>query len=169
MDAQIERHQPLITARLVFKLKEFPPPPTISARMEFPSISVPRQYERSPTPDEVRTSSEYSSTPKRRYTISKSNDVDLDSTARRAATPTKRPTPINTQRTVTFGGVDDDMGSPLMTDESDGLDSEEDGKVSTKVPKPPGTVGRPQSGGYNLQDKLGWNDTTYQSILVSFC
>ena len=64
------------------------------------------------------------------------------------------------------------MDSPQtpMAEENDGLnpelDSEEDG---TKVLKPPGTVGRPQSGGYNLQDKLGWNDTTYQSILVSFC
>ena len=60
------------------------------------------------------------------------------------------------------------MDSPLtpMAEENDGLNSEEDG---TKVPKPSGTVGRPQSGGYNLQDKLGWNDTTYQSILVSFC
>jgi hypothetical protein len=71
---------------------------------------------------------------------------------------------------VAFGkGVAEDKGSPLtsISDESDGLESEEDGNVSTKVPKPPGTVGRPQSGGYNLQDKLGWNDTTYQSILVS--
>ena len=65
MDAQIERHQPLITARLVFELKASSPPPIISARMEFPSISVPQQYERSPTP-EIKTSSEYSSTPKRR-------------------------------------------------------------------------------------------------------
>ena len=64
------------------------------------------------------------------------------------------------------------MGSPLTptSDENDGLDSEEDSEnVNTKVPKPPGMVGRPQSGGYNLQDKLGWNDMTYQSILVSFC
>jgi hypothetical protein len=68
-------------------------------------------------------------------------------------------------------GVDEDIGSPLTkptTDENNGLHSEEDGKVSTKVPKPTRMVGRPQSGGYNLQDKLGWNDTTYQSILVSF-
>lgn len=66
--------------------------------------------------------------------------------------------------------MDKDMGSPLMptSDVNDGLDSEEDG-VNTKVPKPPGMVGHPQSGRYNLQDKLGWNDTTYQSILVSFC
>jgi len=62
---------------------------------------------------------------------------------------------------------EDMMESPLMPmpDENNILYSEEDG---SKVPKPQGTVGHPQSGGYNLQDKLGWNDTTYQSILVSF-
>jgi hypothetical protein len=62
-----------------------------------------------------------------------------------------------------------DIQSPLTPTpgESDELESEEDGEVSAKVRKPPGTVGRPQSGGYNLQDKLGWNDITYQSIVVS--
>ena len=65
-------------------------------------------------------------------------------------------------------GLDSPL-TPTSDEDGDGLDSGGDGNVSTKVPKPPGTVGRPQSGGYNLQDKLGWNDTTYQSILVSFC
>ena len=64
--------------------------------------------------------------------------------------------------------IDIDIGSPLTpTTDSDELDSEEDGGVGKKVPKPSGMAGRPQSGGYNLQDKLGWNDTTYQRILVS--
>jgi hypothetical protein len=149
MDAQIDRHQPLITARLVFAPKALPPPPIISARKEFPPISVTQQYERSPTP-EVRTSRKYSSTP--------NSDVDLGTTSR-----SRRPTPINT-RAVAFKDVD--MGSPLTPTPAE-LDSEEDGEASTKIPKPPGTVGRPQSGGYNLEEKLGWNDTTYKSILVS--
>ena len=148
MDAQIDRHQPLITARLVFAPKVSPPPPIISARMEFPSISIPQQYERSPTP-EVR--------PPR-------------TTSRRAATPARRPTPINTQRAENpEEDIDLDLGSPLTPTpgDSEELDSEEDGESSTKVPKPSGMAGRPQSSGYNLQDKLGWNDTTYQRILVS--
>ena len=129
MDAHIDRHQPLITARLIFAPKAFPPPPIISAWMEFPLILVPQQYERSPTP-EVRT---------------------------------RRPPPINTERAVALEGPE----SPLTPapDESNERDSED---VSTKIQKPLGMVGRPQSGGYNLQDKLGWNDTTYQSIVVSF-
>jgi len=148
MDAQIDRHQPLITARLVFAPKVSPPPPIISARMEFPSISIPQQYERSPTP-EVR--------PPR-------------TTSRRAATPARRPTPINTQRAENpEEDIDLDLGSPLTPTpgDSEELDSEEDGESSTKVPKPSGMAGRPQSSGYNLQDKLGWNDMTYQRILVS--
>ena len=65
--------------------------------------------------------------------------------------------------------MDTQFESPLTPTpgESDELESEEDREVSAKVRKPPGTVGCPQSGGYNLQDKLGWNDITYQSILVS--
>ena len=155
MDAQIHRHQPLITARFVFPPKALPPPPIISARMEFPSISVLQLHERSPTPEARKCStSRHATTPTRRPT------------PRRAATP-RRPTPINTQRAVAF---DNNIGpesplTPKTEESSDDTDSESRG--STKVPKPPGTVGRPQSGGYNLQDKLGWNDTTYQSIQVS--
>jgi hypothetical protein len=139
MDAQIDRHQPLITARLVFVPKAFPPPPIISARMEFPSINIPQQHERSPTP-EVRTPRKHFLTP-------------------------RRPTPIHTQKAVAFED-DDNMESPLTSVTSD-EESEKDGEDSTKVPKPPGSVGRPQSGGYSLQDTLGWNDTTYQSVQVS--
>ena len=63
---------------------------------------------------------------------------------------------------------DDNMGSPLsgLSDE-DELESEEDVGTRKKIPKPPGEAGRPQSGGYNLQEKLNWNDRTYDSIVVS--
>ena len=62
----------------------------------------------------------------------------------------------------------DDMGSPLsgLSDE-DELESEEDVGTRKKIPKPPGEAGRPQSGGYSLQEKLNWNDRTYDSIVVS--
>ena len=89
-------------------------------------------------------------------------DVDLETTHKRAAS--RRPTPIDTQRTVAF---EDDSPLTPLSDEDDELESEEDGEVSTKIPKPPGEAGRPQSGGYRLQEKLGWNEITYQSITVS--
>ena len=56
-----------------------------------------------------------------------------------------------------------DFGSPLSSlsdDECNELESEDE-EVNTKIPKPPGEAGHPHSGGYNLQDKLGWNDRTY--------
>lgn len=137
MDAQINRHLPLITARLVFAPKPSHPPPIITARMEFPSISF---LQRSPTP-EART------------------------TRSRASTP-RHPTPINTRSTVAFED-NQDLGSPLTSVSSENEVESEEGENSTRIPKPPGTVGRPQSGGYSLQDKLGWNDMTYQSIIVS--
>ena len=65
---------------------------------------------------------------------------------------------------------DGDLGSPLMSlsDEDNKLESEEDGEVnSTKIPKPPGEAGCPQSGGYNLQEKLGLNNKIYESMIVS--
>jgi hypothetical protein len=62
-----------------------------------------------------------------------------------------------------------DTESPLssLSDEGEEAGSEEEREVSKKVPKPSGEAGRPQSGGYNLQDKLNWNDRTYETIIVS--
>jgi hypothetical protein len=167
MDDQIERHQPLITARLIFGPKAFPPPPIIAARMEFPFISVPQQHERSPTP-EIRTPRKHSLAPKRQHPTSK-----IASTSNRSSTPRRHTVDLQTtprRASTPHVAFEDyvDPGSPLtdLPDE-DEHESEEDGEVSKKIPKPAGSAGRPQSGGYNLQDKLTWNDITYESIMVS--
>jgi hypothetical protein len=165
MDDQIERHQPLITARLVFAPKAFPPPPIIASRMEFPFISVPHQYERSPTP-EIRTPRKNSLTSKRQHPTSK---IASGSTSNRSSTPQRHTTPRATTPRHAASENYVDSGSPLteLSDEGNELESEDEGEVSIKIPKPPGSAGRPQSGGYNLQDKLTWNDITYDSIMVS--
>jgi hypothetical protein len=168
MDAQIGRHQPLITARLVFAPKTFSPPPIITARMEFPSISIPSLTPKKRHTTPKSTSSRYSTprrdtTPKRKQAPESDMDVDSETRPKRASTPT-----IDT-RFVAFEKYVD-LGSPLSplpNKEGDELESVEDGEVSKKIPKPPGEVGRPQSGGYNLQEKLSWNDKTYESIIVS--
>jgi hypothetical protein len=163
MDAHIERHQPLITARLIFAPKSLPPPPIITARMEFPLFSIPR--ERSLTP-ERHTTPKRAPTPKRHPT------------PQRNATPTRNRLQRNSMAFENSMDVDHDpdapesgdLGSPLtsLSDEDRELESEEDGEVNgTKISKPPGEAGRPQSGGYNLQEKLGWNDKTYGSVIVS--
>ena len=52
MDAQIEIHLPLITHRITFAPKAFPPPAMITARMEFPAVTIsPRDLTPPPTPD----------------------------------------------------------------------------------------------------------------------
>ena len=56
------------------------------------------------------------------------------------------------------------FGSPLSSLSE--LESEH-GELIQKIPKPPGEAGHPHSGGYNLQNKLGWNNKTYESIIVS--
>jgi hypothetical protein len=47
-------------------------------------------------------------------------------------------------------------------------DDEEDRQLTNKIPKPPGEAGRPASGGFNLEEALGWPKGTYQKILVSY-
>jgi hypothetical protein len=168
MDAQIASHQPLITPRINFATKAFPPPPIITARMEFPSFSIPQHRERSTTP---ATPEKHPSTPKRYTTTPKRT-----STSKRHAMPQHDAASTGKQRpqgtSVAFMDVDSDtsqiengdFGSPLSSLSE--LESEH-GALNQKIPKPPGEAGRPHSGEYNLQDKLGWNDKTYESIIVS--
>lgn len=97
-------------------------------------------------------------------------DIDHDRDSDTATTPKRRSTPRRSPGISVTLENDGDVGSPLtaLSDENSEHESEEDGEVSsTKIPKPPGEAGRPQSGGYNLQDKLGWNDKTYESVMVS--
>src|SRR5271156_5946783 len=161
MDAHIERHQPLITARLVFGARESPPTPIITARMEFPSFSIPQNRERSMTPNPM-TSGKRASTPKRHSTPKRA------SIPKRHATPQRGAAPSTARRRGTSVAFED-MGSPLssLSDEEDELESEGDIETSKKIPKPQGEVGRPHSGGYSLQEALDWNDKTYDSVMVS--
>lgn len=185
MDAQFERHQPLITARLIFAPKVLPPPPIITARMEFPPFNIP-QY-RSPTPEtpgkhsstKRHTTPKHASTSKRNSTPQRdaignsvafeNMDVDSDTTSQQTSTSKRQATPRRLGGTSVTFEIDQDLGSPLSSlSDDDGLESEKDEEINNKtIPKPPGEAGRPQSGGYNLQDKLGWNDSTYEIIVVS--
>ncbi|SJL08829.1 uncharacterized protein ARMOST_12200 [Armillaria ostoyae] len=53
---------------------------------------------------------------------------------------------------------DDNPSGSILGD--DGVD-DEDVKI---IPKPPGEPGRPKSGGYNLEQALGWPDAIYQQV-----
>jgi hypothetical protein len=72
------------------------------------------------------------------------------------------------RQTTPFNNVDEESDS---TDESNLPDSPESENKATlplaKIPKPPGEAGRKNSGGFNLQEVLGWNDNKYKKFLVS--
>lgn len=136
MDAQIESHQPLITPRIIFATKAFPPPPSITARIEFPPFSIPQHHEQSTTP---AAPEEHSSTPKR-HTIPKCTSTPNRhttpkhaSTSRRHAMPQQNAASTGKQRpqgtSVVFMNVDSDTSQ--------------------------------------IENKLGWNNRTYESIIVS--
>ena len=97
-------------------------------------------------------------------------NMNVDHASDTATTPKRCSTPRISQGISVTLEDDGDVGSPLtsLSDEDGELESEEDGEVnSTKIPKLPGEAGCPQSGGYNSQEKLGWNDKTYESVIVS--
>ena len=83
MDAQIESHQPLITPRIIFATKAFPPPPIITAWMEFPPFSIPQHHERSTTP---AAPEECPSTPKRHTTPKHTSTPNRHTTPKHAST-----------------------------------------------------------------------------------
>jgi hypothetical protein len=59
--------------------------------------------------------------------------------------------------------MDEDAGKSEASDEVTGGE----GVGGVLIPKPKGDVSRPGRGGYNLCKKLGWNQKTYDSVLVS--
>src|SRR5882757_8929553 len=95
-------------------------------------------------------------------------DVDRDSDT--ATTPKRRSTPRRSPGISVALENDGDPGSPLtaMSDEDGEPESEEDGEVnSTKIPKPPGEAGGPESGEDHLQNKLVSNDKVYEGVIVN--
>ena len=146
MDAQIEGHLPLITQRITFAPKAFPPPPVITARMEFPAITISHR-DFTPLSLDTKTGSKRRATPRRETT----------------PRPEKIPRQENTPRhSVTFDDyADTGPLSPLTTDTEDKEDQ------SGKIRKPRGGSGRPGGKGYNLQIELGWNDLAYNNVVVS--
>jgi len=57
--------------------------------------------------------------------------------------------------------------SPLPSESSlSSLDGDEES--SNKIPKPTGEVGQPGHGGYNLEEQMGWGETGFKKLQVSF-
>ena len=54
------------------------------------------------------------------------------------------------------------------TDDDDEADAFVPKSKKGKIPKPPGEAGRPKSGGYKLEEALGWGKEDFAVIQVSF-
>ena len=157
MDAQIKGHLPLITQRITFAPKVFPPPPVITARMEFPPITISHRDFTPPLTLNPKTGSKRGAGTPSRETTPRPEKVP-----RRDKTPRPENTP--SRHSVTFDDyMDAGPLSPLSTDSED----ENEDAQSGKIRKPSGGSGRPGGKGYNLQVELGWNDRTYENVVVS--
>lgn len=203
MNIQVERHKPLITKRIVFTSRGFPPPPQIARRMEFgvgsgrlrmhptvTDVSEKAIRNRASTPSlmdiEPLSITRRSGSPKQlppapplkmqaNHQVNKSNTCFSKEPRSRTPNLTRARTPSEISATE----VSSDLDS--MTRGKYGVrfvDSDDESLASLSqcseieppplIPKPPGEAGRPQSGGYNLQEKLDWNERTYNSIIVSW-
>ena len=92
----------------------------------------------------------------------------------RSRTPYTRPRGSPSHRrhhrqTTPFDNADEDEESDT-TDESNSSPESEDEPtlLVAKIPKPPGEAGRKNSGGFNLQEVLGWKDDKYKTFMVSY-
>lgn len=64
--------------------------------------------------------------------------------------------------------VNAEDGNSAQSEESDGESVEDSASSSDvgKISKPPGEVGRPGRGGYNLKSKLGWDKHDFRKVQV---
>jgi hypothetical protein len=173
-------------SRLVFAPKVFSPTPTITSRMEFPSINIETRDD-SPVPEKGGRQKSRAGTPSRRATTPsrRTTTPKRDSTPRASARCSNPVGPSSARENrVTFDeNTDEESLSSLTEDEDMDEDMDEleetgaseaehevissEGAGEGLIPKPKGDVGRPGRGGYNLFKALGWNQKTYDSVLVS--
>lgn len=148
MDNQIEHHLPLITSRLVFAPRIFLSPPTITNRMEFPSIfietrddsPVPEQrHARTPAKASTSKTEHHARTPAKRASTPKTEHHARTTRAEqnRSRTPAKRSStprastiarPVQGINTAVAFANDMDLGnlSPLTGAEDETEDETED-------------------------------------------
>jgi len=83
---------------------------------------------------------------------------------RRSRTPYPR-SHRHHRQTTPFDNTDRD--STVESNLTDSPESELEDEPVAKIPKPPGEAGRKNSGGFNLQEVLGWTDEKYKNFMVS--
>lgn len=159
MDAHLENHLPLITARLVFAPRALPPPPTITPRMSFGfgAINLAGREE-SPMTEPKRAR-----TPLRRADTARQITVPRRVEFRMPSEPLAQHNQAEYLSSASDEEMDNGVGG---SDDDNQLDYDNDNTLNL-IPKPKGDVSRPGRGGYTLYQALDWNQKTYDSVLVS--
>lgn len=150
MALSVQSHLPLITTRIVFQYNKLPPPPQITAREKYPP-NLRRRTRQMLAPYQkraVRFRTERSESP--------GHDLPAESSA-----PAEHPVNLHLRSESPLTDISD------MSDDSNASDLDE--RRPLLIPKPPGEAGRANSGGYNLQVKLGWDEKHFKEFNVSRC
>jgi hypothetical protein len=144
--------------------------PTVAAHTTLPPKDKKRRRRDSLTSHEVRFKRVRSSVPSRSPAPSEVIARSPSPIAEGRRSPALRPTSASTLITQDNSATTDPLSalSPLTDVESSDDDSV--GSVEADIKKPPGEVGRPESGGYNLPQALNWatkSYTKFQVVLLS--
>ena len=174
MNYQLEPYQPLISRRIKFAPKRLPAAPMVSRRMEF-GMTKFKNRSREKTPDQSTPSELFMPLPSARsrsqtpaglppamHAASRFSPHPFPTAKYRQQTMWSNKSPEPGQNGVRFGIEEDEED-----DSQDEIDIGEDEDVEGKISKPPGEPGRPRSGGYKLEDVLGWNEATFEAVRVS--
>ena len=153
MALSVQSRLPLITTRIIFRYNELPPPPQITAREQYPP-NLRRRTRQMLAPYQKRPVTF-------RTEHSRSPDCNLSTVRFESSTPAGNSVNLHLRSESPLSDLSD------TADDSDASDSDE--RVALLIPKPPGEAGRANSGGYNLQEKLGWDEKRFKGFTVSRC
>lgn len=87
---------------------------------------------------------------------------------RRNPSPYDRPKARTKPPAITRSITVDFQSDSALSDISDAEEDEDSPSSSKLIPKPGGEAGKVNSGGYNLENALGWTKKRYEEFSVSF-
>lgn len=152
----IRRHLPLITPRIAFEIQPMPAPPPLTLRMNL-AERIRRRAIIDQDPNPQIHAPPVAVLPK----PTSNKGVRPGPSENKKIVPTD-----DNEGTITDGSESD------LTDLDDVVDPEDTGtsqhavQRTGKIPKPRGEAGRPGSGGFNLEESLGWSKDYFASVQV---
>ncbi len=173
MNTKVQQHQPLISRQILFASQALPPPPIISRRMECGIRLLRHRLQHGATDSSMSRGIVPPRSPVSTFTMAPASATLPPSSSRFSAHPRpllqREPTPFSLRKNGAPSSTPGEFSVRFQQDEDNEswVESEDgDNNEERKIPKPRGEPGRPGSGGYRLEDKLGWNKATFEAITV---